>query len=232
MHRRDRQLEMRFRTWGGRRAGAGRRPAAGRGAVPHRQRPVHESRCPVHVTLRGSRGLPSFRGDSLFAAVRAALAHASTTAFRVLHFSVQADHLHLVVEAECSTSLSRGIQGLAIRAAKAINRVLHRRGEVWCDRFHAHLLRTPREMRNALVYVLNNFRKHVPGARGIDSRSSSAWFSGWNARMGPTPGPSPVAAPRTWLARVGWLRRGRIHLDESPRGVPRLRMVTARAHGH
>jgi hypothetical protein len=100
------------------------------------------------------------------------------------------------------------------------------------DRFHAHPLRTPREVRNALVYVLNNFRKHIPGARRIDSRSSSAWFSGWKVRMGPTPGPSPVAAPRTWLARVGWLRGGRIHLDESPRGTPRSQTATARAHRH
>jgi REP element-mobilizing transposase RayT len=171
----------------------------------------------VHVTLRVAPGLPSFRGSTLFSAVRTALARASTDAFRVLQFSVQPDHLHLVVEADGSTVLSRGIQGFAIRAAKAVNRTLRRRGKVWADRFHAHVLRTPREVRNALVYVLNNFRKHVPGARGIDGRSSSPWFSGWGIRMKPPPGAPPVVAPRTWLARVGWLRGGRIHLDESPR---------------
>ena len=109
------------------------------------------------------------------------------------------------------------MQGFAIRAAKAVNRTLRRRGTVWADRFHARALRTPREVRNALVYVLNNFRKHVPGARGIDPRSSAPWFSGWRIRMRPPPGAAPVVAPRTWLARVGWLRGGRLDPDERPR---------------
>ena len=80
--------------------------------------------------------------------------------------SVQSDHLHLLVEADTPTRLARGVQRLAVRAAKAINRVLRRRGSVWADRYHAHVLKTPREVRNALVYVLNNVRKHMPGEDG------------------------------------------------------------------
>jgi hypothetical protein len=133
---------------------------------------------------------------------------------------VQADHLHLVVEADEPTGLSRGIQGLAIRAARAINRALGRRGRVWADRFHAHALKTPREVRNALVYVLNNFRKHLRGARGMDPLSSARWFGGWKERMPPSLDRSPVARARTWLARVGWQRHGRIGLTETPR-LPR-----------
>ena len=137
----------------------------------------------------------------------------------MLQFSVQADHLHLLVEADGSDALSRGMQGFAIRAAKAVNRTLRRKGQVWADRFHARALRTPREVRNALVYVLNNVRKHVPGARGFDARSSAPWFSGWRSPMRPSPGAAPVVPPRTWLARVGWQRGGRIHPDERPRGA-------------
>jgi REP element-mobilizing transposase RayT len=170
----------------------------------------------VHVTLRVAEGLPSFRNTTVFAAVRGALARGSSASFRILHFSVQKDHVHLMVEADRPDALSRGIQGLAIRAAKTVNRILHRRGRVWGDRFHAHLLSRPREVRNALVYVLNNWRKHVPGAHGLDPRSSARWFSGWRQRA-PAEGLSPVAAARTWLASVGWLRHGRIGMDEAPR---------------
>jgi putative transposase len=216
MRRRDRQLEMRFSTWGGCRAGAGRKPASGRRSVPHQRRPVHKSRFPVHVTLRGVCGLPSFRGDALFAPLRTALTRASTMTFRVLHFSVQADHLHLVVEAERS-SLSRGVQGLAIRAAKAINRTLRRRGKVWSDRFHAHPLRTPREVRNAFVYVLANVKKHIPGTKGMDPRSSARWFDGWRRVVADPEKPSSVARARTWLARVGWRQHGLIDVEEAPR---------------
>jgi hypothetical protein len=113
--------------------------------------------------------------------------------------------------------LSRGIQGLAIRAAKAINRALGRHGRVWDDRFHAHMLKTPREVRNALLYVLNNFRKHMRGASGIDPCSSGGWFAGWRERSASKESMAPVAPARTWLARVGWLRHGLIGVAESPR---------------
>jgi hypothetical protein len=139
--------------------------------------------------------------------------------FRVLQFSAQADHVHLVVEADLPNALSRGLQGLAIRVAKAINRALRRRGGVWADRFHARSLATPREVRNAFIYVLQNVRKHLRAVRGLDPRSSAAWFDGWKDAP-PWPAavrPSPVARPKTWLARVGWLRHGRIAIAEAPR---------------
>jgi REP element-mobilizing transposase RayT len=185
--------------------------------VPHRRRASHEARCPVHATLRLHPGLPSLRGARLFAAIRRALAAASAQRFRVLHFSVQADHLHVLVEADETTALSRGLQGLAIRAAKAVNRTLGRRGTVWGDRYHARTLATPREVRNALVYVLNNWRKHIPGARGLDARSSAGWFDGWRAAVARPSGPIPVAVARTWLARIGWRRWGPIGADDAPR---------------
>ena len=210
-------LELTVRTWGGRRRGAGRKPGTGRRAVPHRRRVVHDRRCPVHVTLRATDALRSLRDERPFGAIRAALAAASTHRFRVLHFSVQADHLHLLVEADEPTGFERGVRGLAIRVAKAVNRALGRAGRVWSDRYHARMLRTPREVRTALVYVLNNWRKHIPGARGLDPRSSAPWFDGWSRAPARVVRESPVVNPRTWLAVVGWRRRGLIGVDEGPK---------------
>jgi REP element-mobilizing transposase RayT len=109
------------------------------------------------------------------AAIRRAFAALETSGFRVLHYSVQRDHLHLLVEADAVSRFTRGVQGLAIRLAKAINRVVGRHERVWGDRYHARLLRTPREVRHALVYVLNNARKHLRAVRGFDPCSSAAW---------------------------------------------------------
>jgi REP element-mobilizing transposase RayT len=170
----------------------------------------------VHVTFRLRAGLPSLRGARLFAAVRDALAAGSGARFRVLHFSAQADHLHLLLEADQNAAFVRGVQGLAIRVAKAVNRTLGRQGTVWGDRYHARTLVTPREVRNALVYVLQNWRKHVPGARGIDARSSAGWFDGWRTTVARPPGRSPVAVARTWLARIGWRRYGPIDTEQAP----------------
>src|SRR5262245_26858601 len=214
------QGELVFRSWGGRRAGAGRPPAAGRRRVPHRRRPVHDPRVPVHVTLRESPRLPSLRRGALFADVRRALAAASGARFRIWQFSIQSNHLHLLVEAEGATGLARGCQGMAVRMARAVNRVLGRRGPVWAERYHARWLRTPREVRNALLYVLQNARKHVAGARGMDPCSSAAWFTGWRTPAPQAPGPAPVRAPRTWLARVGWTLHGLLDATrDHPRGA-------------
>jgi hypothetical protein len=112
------------------------------------------------------------------------------------------------------------VQGLAIRVARTINRVLQRVGSLWHGRYHAHILRNPREVRNALVYVLNNIRKHLRGVVGLDPRSSARWFDGWRG-MAATPLTfAPIATPRTWLGRVGWRRHGLIDVAEAPRSRP------------
>jgi REP element-mobilizing transposase RayT len=208
------QLEFEIRTWGGRRAGAGRKRAGGRRRVPHAHRPPHDSYRPMHVTLRATAGLPSLRRDRLFSRIRGAFAAASHDGFRLLQFSVQSDHVHLLVEADSPTRLTRGLQGLTIRVAKAINAVLRRHGSVWADRYHARALTTPREVRNALVYVLQNWKKHVSGAVGMDPRSSAAWFTGWRFPRRNNAGSAPVASARTWLACVGWLRYGRLDVGD------------------
>lgn len=130
-----------------------------------------------------------------------------------MHFSVQADHVHLPVEADGIAALARGVQGLSIRLAKAINRVLGRRGRIWADRFHARALRTPREVRNGLVYVLMNGRKHGVSKYGLDPCSSALWVEAW--RQDETT-PTPVVRARSWLLSVGWQRGGQIGQDAAP----------------
>ena len=132
--------------WGGRRRGAGRKPNAHRRMVPHRRRLAHEQRCPAHVTLRASTAIPSLRDSCVFAATARALSAAGRRGFRVVQYSVQHDHVHLLVEADTPAGFVRGLQGLCIRVAKAIDRALRRHGRVWADRYHARLLRTPREV--------------------------------------------------------------------------------------
>ncbi len=171
----------------------------------------------MHVTLRTTTGLPSLRHEKMFVAVRGALAAASRERFRVLQFSAQCGHVHLLIEADEDIALRRGLQGLAIRVAKAVNGVLGRRGRVWADRYHARMLATPREVRNAIVYILQNVKKHIPGVRGLDPCSSAAWFTGWRTPIRAPVDPSPVVAARTWLARVGWRLDGFIGEEEAPR---------------
>jgi len=207
------------RTWGGRRPGAGRKPTPGRRPrVPHRSRPEHVAAHPVHVTLRAVDAVRCLRSGRVFPAVRRALAASSHANFRILEFSIQDNHVHLIAEAEHRRALSAGVRGLAIRLARAVNRALGRRGQVWSDRYHARALTTPRAVRHALVYVLMNFRKHLKHVTGIDPCSSAPWFAGWRVPHAAAGiGPPPVAMARSWLARVGWRRQGLIGFDERPK---------------
>jgi REP element-mobilizing transposase RayT len=197
--------------------------------VPHRVRPEHKARHPVHLTLRAGRGLPSLREEVIFFEMRGALARTARSWFRVVHFSVQANHVHLLVEADDKASLSRGVMGVAIRMARAVNRVLERHGNVWSERYHSRALKTPREVRNAIVYVLMNRQKHASKAMSkamrLDPCSSASLFDGW--KVPPSLAPpresierSPIEPPTSWLLRLGWKRHGLIGPDERPKPSP------------
>jgi putative transposase len=205
-------------TWGGRRADAGRKRNPGRRpGVAHRARPKHVAAHPVHVTLRADEAVRCLRADRLFPSVRRAIAASSRDDFRIIEFSVQNDHVHLIAEAADGLTLSSGVRGLAIRLARTVNLALRRRGRVWVDRYHARALTTPRAVRHALVYVLMNFRKHLRAVTGIDPCSSGAWFTGWRTPIAAGAGLPPVATARTWLARIGWRRHGLIETFERPK---------------
>ena len=152
---------MRFRTRGGFREGAGRKPTRERAGVAHLARPILKARFPVHVTWRMKKGVWNLRTRRCFTVLaRAFYAGANRFGFKLVHYSVQGNHLHLLVEAHDRTALSRGMNGMGVRVARGLNRVMQRHGRVLDDRYHAHILRTPTEVRRARTYLLQNARKH------------------------------------------------------------------------
>lgn len=225
------QLQPRPR-WGGRRAGAGRKPGRQR-AVPHVSRAVFRGARPCLVTLRVRDDVASLRAIRVVRALERAFARGcERTGFRLVHYVILGNHAHLLVEAEGRDALARGMKSLVARFAKAVNRALHRTGSVLRDRYHLRVLSSPRQVRNALAYLLLNARKHLgeraPRRAAIDPASSGRFFDGWIGRRGPPaaerPRELPVARARTWLLRVGWRRHGLI----DPAEVPGIRVRRAR----
>jgi REP element-mobilizing transposase RayT len=216
------QLELDRVRHGGRRPGAGRKPGPNP-RIRHRSRIGFSHRLPCHVTLKVREGVPSLRTVELVRElVRSFTASCERNDFRLVQYSIQGNHAHLIVEADDEAALGRGMKAIGSRVARAVNRVFRRSGPVLADRYHLHVLRTPREVRNALAYVLLNARRHAARAGrtlsrafGIDPASSGRWFDGW--RSGPTTGGSrSVALPRSWLLTVGWRRCGLLDLHETP----------------
>ena len=227
--RRNRQLsfnDYRMTTGrGGPRPGAGR-PAAARPIVHHIKRPDFPEEGPAHVTLRVLENLPSLRSKRFVRTFQRSLRQVRTRDdFRVVQYSVQRDHVHMIVEAAEKGALGRGMKAVGSRLARAANRVFGRSGRVLAGRYHVRALGTPSEVRNAIAYVLLNARKHWRERHGhappvrIDLASSGRWFDGW-CRDAPSGSLSPslreVSPARSWLLRKGWRKCGLIDPAEVP----------------
>jgi REP element-mobilizing transposase RayT len=224
----------------------GARPRAGRPRSPNRRIP-HTGRDhfrktqPCHVTLRVRRGLQSLRLGSVLRAVEETFRRGRWRAdFRLVHYSIQSNHAHLVVEADGPEALGRGMKSIASRFALAVNRALKRHGPVLYDRYHFRVIKTPTDVRNVLRYVLLNGRKHRMESlrrRGkdgsaatrakmralLDPASSARWFDGWRDGWKLDRSPPPgfgsrpaVAAPETWLLEHGWRLLGLLDPSDAP----------------
>ncbi len=202
------QQTLDLRTWGGRRRGAGRKPAGERARAPHVARPVVRPYQPVHVSLRMAEHVWNLRSQRSFRVIDAAIRRAQRRpGFRVVHFTVLGNHLHLVVEADGTRTFALRVRGLEVRLARGLNRMMGRTGPVFADRYHAHVLRTPAEARNAVRYVLGNFESHA--ARRGEPTSTKGWVDPFSSAAGRAPREEqltlfdvPATAPaRTWLLR-------------------------------
>jgi REP element-mobilizing transposase RayT len=219
------QMTMTFRTRGGRRPGAGRPPSGPRSSERHKARPAHDFRHPVHVTTRVVDDVANLRHRDIYLQLReATIVTARREDFRIVHLSIQRNHLHMIVEADHKDALSRGMQGFSISAAKRVNAAItartgiRRTGRVIADRFHARSLTSPRAVRHALAYCLNNWRRHgedrsgLPRTWKVDPFSSGPLFFGWQELedspvlwpLRATYLPLIVLRPRTWLLAKGW----------------------------
>jgi REP element-mobilizing transposase RayT len=217
------QGELFARTWGGKRRGAGPKRRGPRSLVKHRTRDSFRAGGPVHVTLRLAAGLPSLRKRATYSVLLAALGGGCDRfGMQLVHWSVLGNHLHLMVEACDRRALSRGMQGLAVRLAKALNRWWQRSGRVFADRYHARVLPSPSEVRTALFYVLQNARRHGIVTAGADAFSSGPWFDGWLAggrcEVAELERPAWLRSARTWLLARGWRRLGLLDVHASPAG--------------
>jgi REP element-mobilizing transposase RayT len=228
------------------------RPKKARSGVPHDTRPAFEKARALHITLRVLDVIGRLRTRSAYMAIReAAITVLKHDAFRVVHLSIEGTHLHLLVEASNRAALSTGMQAFAISAAKHLNAAFsktggwwarkraarlgqvlpkRRKGRVFSDRYHETFIRSPRQARHALAYVLNNWRRHredrAERARDwlIDPFATGWAFDGWKERadapfawkLRNTYQPIPVRMPRTWLLRIGWRMHGLIGVREAP----------------
>jgi putative transposase len=192
-------MALPFRKRGGKQPGAGRPrlreyPGVIGLLVPHLARKSFASCRAVHVTQRLRPGVGYLRKQGPAKVVLRAFAEAAErNRMRIAHYSIQGNHLHLVVEADDAVALSRGMQGLCVRIARRLNRHLGRSGAVFADRYHASVLESRRQVANAVRYVVGNYRHHTR------EYLPAGWHDEYATRE-----KQPLAEPKLWLLRVGW----------------------------
>ena len=214
---------------GGYRKGAGRKPKNGHTAgVGHDTRDALASRFPVLVTVKLREHLPALRDRETAELLRSCFVdRGNKPGFRLCQYAILNDHLHFVCEAKDRDTLSRGLQGLLVSIARRLNKHWKRKGSVFADRYHDRILRSPREVRNAIRYVLTNGKKHESEGRqirvrqAIDCYTSAPWFDGFREHLtirGIEAIITPIAHPHTWLLRKGWRRHGLLSVHEKAAG--------------
>jgi REP element-mobilizing transposase RayT len=230
------QQAFEFKTWGGKRRGAGRPPKGARSSEPHQARVRFSSPTPVHITLRVVAPIATLRRPDAYHAIRRSMyTVVEKSDFRIVHISIERDHLHLLVEADDHESLWEGLRAFESSAAQRLNRAIslatgtRRRGKVFGDRYHARLIMSPTQARNTISYILNNWRRHGCD-RGmetmfwdVDYYSSGPSFDGWKELdHSPFLYPAPdyprlsVCRPKTWLMKTGWRQAGPISMRDIP----------------
>lgn len=236
----DKNHQLRGARKGERRKRVGRPKKGLRASERHETRLRLRASEPAHVIVRAHRDIGSLRKHDVFHAIREALITVwkLEDSFHIVQFSVQRTHIHLLVEATDRLALAKGMQTFGISAAKHINALIRdkdgkrRRGPVFPDRYHVKILKTPRQVRNCLSYVLNNWRHHgedkleIAKDWVIDPFASGLFFTGWMERedKGYSYRAPPgylgfvVWQPILWLLREGWTQWGLISAFEVPGG--------------
>ena len=230
------QQAFEFKTWGGKRKGAGRPPKGARSSEPHKTRVRFSCPTPVHTTLRVVAPIATLRRPDAYHAIRRAMyTIVERSNFRIVHISIERDHLHLLIEADDHESLWDGLRAFESSAAQRLNRAIsvatrtRRVGRVFGDRYHARLITSPTQARNTISYILNNWRRHGydQGMEtmfwDVDYYSSGPSFDGWQELdhspflyQTPDYPRLSVSRPRTWLLKTGWRQAGPISMRDIP----------------
>lgn len=234
---RKRHVQQELFKRGGKRKGAGRKPKGARAGSRHEERPDVDAKNALHVVLRVVPAVGNLRRRDVYRAMReATIVAAVRERIRIVHISLQRNHVHMLIEAENKQVLALGVQGFQISAARNINTLLgvdqyrRRRGPVFADRYHLEVITSPTRARHALSYILNNWRKHREDQQGlartrlVDPFSSAVSFPGWKELeekdfMWPireTYDPLMVRRPQSWLLREGWQLCGSVSAREVP----------------
>ena len=198
---------------GGKRKGAGRKKRFAHEPT-HAKRERLTKNTPLHLTVRCEASVPTLRSKYFLFTLGRMIALAKLKGLAVSQFAIESNHIHFIAEAQSNRALAKGMMSLAASLRAAVKATHQHRGRVLVGRFHAHLLKTPTQLKRALKYVLFNHAKHCGMKPFVDFFSSAALFVEIGIFVKETvrenrwlwPARAALAKPESWLQSVGWKR--------------------------
>ena len=206
----SKQFSFTIKVRGGKRRGAGRKKRL-ENEPKHTARRLVNARTPQHLTIRMAQGLPSLRSPKFSRVFTSAIVRARAFGLHIREFAIESNHLHLIAETDFSESLAKGMASLCARITWWMRKF--RKGRIFAGRFHSQALGSPRQVKNALRYVLFNHAKHLGVKPFVDVYSSASSFERlyeleptFRSKKRMTLLRFCLGKPTSWLLSVGWLR--------------------------
>jgi REP element-mobilizing transposase RayT len=139
--------------------GAGR-PAINDPGIRHRERPILTKPTSLHLTVKILRAKAKLKNKIILSILKRSIMNARKKGLRVIHYSLEYDHIHLLIEADDNFILGKGMQAFGVTFSKALNRMRKMRGAVYKHRYHFRKIIGARQLKNVLNYLFTNGLKH------------------------------------------------------------------------
>lgn len=139
--------------------GAGR-PAIHDRGIRHIARDKVTKHTSLHLTIKIERLKAGLRNKDVLKQLHDSIKKARKIGLRVIHYTLEFDHVHLLVEVDSNQQLAKGMQSFGISFSKGINKIKAQVGKVFKTRYHFRKLKSPNEIKNVIFYILGNSLKH------------------------------------------------------------------------
>ena len=139
--------------------GAGR-PAKHDRGIRHIARDEFNRLTVLHLTVKIDRAKAGLKNKQTLKLLWHAIKKARLKGLKIIHYTLEFDHIHLLVEADNKAIVGTGMQSFGISLSKGINKIKGLSGQVFKTRYHFRKLKTPTEVKNVIHYILGNSIKH------------------------------------------------------------------------
>lgn len=144
------------------------RPAIHDKGIRHIAREIIKKSTSLHLTIKVRENKADIKNKQVLKILHYAIRRSRIKGLRIIHYTLEYNHIHLLVEAADKQTVHQGMQSFGITFAKKINAIKRLKGTVYKHRYHLRKINSPRELKNVLYYIFNNGIHHKRTSTVLD----------------------------------------------------------------